>query len=243
MLLALVVIFTAALLLNTYRKGSSQIPAQAAAPLRIDANAAAEHLAGAIRFRTVSFEDESKSPGDELRKLQRYLEQTYPHAHAALKREQVGGFSLLYTWPGADPDAAPILLMAHQDVVPIAPGTEKDWQAEPFAGTIRDGFVWGRGAWDDKGNLISILEAAEMLAREGFQPRRTIYFAFGHDEELGGEHGARRIAELLQSRGVKLAFVLDEGYRTADIAQDNCRTIGTAEMGKAIIAALDRMSE
>ena len=39
-----------------------------------------------------------------------------------------------------------------------------------------------------------------------------------------------------------IAFVLDEGYRTAAIAQENCRTIGTAEMGKAIVSALDRMA-
>ena len=239
-LIGLVALLAVALAVNTYRKGSSQIPAPSLAPPGVDANAAAEHLAGAIRFRTVSFEDSSKTPGDELRKLQRYLEHTYPRAHAELKRERVGGFSLLYTWPGSDPDAAPILLMAHQDVVPIAPGTGKDWQADPFAGTIRDGFVWGRGAWDDKGNLVAILEAAERLAREGFRPRRTVYFAFGHDEELGGENGARRIAELLQSRGVKLAFVLDEGLLITDGVlrglDKRAALIGIAEKGYLNVA-------
>jgi carboxypeptidase PM20D1 len=214
-LLALIAALAAALLVNTYRKGSQQIAVQPARQLRIDAKAAAEHLAGAIRFATISFDD-GKTSTDELRKLQRYLEQTYPRAHSALKREVVGSLSLLYTWPGTDASAAPILLMAHQDVVPVAPGTEKDWQAEPFAGTIRDGFVWGRGAWDDKGNLLAILEAVELLVREGFRPRRTIYLAFGHDEEAGGENGARRIADLLASRGVKLDLVLDEGLLITD---------------------------
>jgi carboxypeptidase PM20D1 len=214
-LLALIAALAAALAVNTYRKGSRQIAVQPAPAIGVDAKAAAEHLAGAIRFATVSYDD-GKTSTDELRKLQRYLEQTYPRAHAALKREVVGNLSLLYTWPGSDSAAAPILLMAHQDVVPIAPGTEKDWQAEPFAGTIRDGFVWGRGAWDDKGNLVAILEAVERLAREGFRPRRTIYLAFGHDEEAGGENGARKIAELLASRGVKLELVLDEGLLITD---------------------------
>ena len=101
--------------------------------------------------------------------------------------------------------------MAHQDVVPVAPGTEGDWEVAPFSGAQKDGFVWGRGAWDDKGNLMSIMEAVEMRVGAGFQPRQTIYLAFGHDEELGGERGARPIAALLKERGVRLRFVLDEG--------------------------------
>jgi len=96
-------------------------------------------------------------------------------------------------------------------VVPIAPGTEGNWQAPPFDGVIRDGFIWGRGSWDDKGNLFSILEAVEQLVREGFRPKRTIYFAFGQDEEVSGQRGAKQIAALLASRGIKLDFVLDEG--------------------------------
>lgn len=238
-MLALLALLAAALAVNTLRKASTQIAVQPLAPLAIDAAAAAQHLAGAIRFRTISYDDRPDAPADELRKLQRYLEETYPRVHAALERERVG-LSLLYTWKGSDTTAAPILLMAHQDVVPIAPGTEKDWLAEPFAGTVRDGFVWGRGAWDDKGNLIALLEAAELLARDGFKPRRTIYFAFGHDEEIGGENGAKRIAELLASRGVKLDFVLDEGLLITDGIlrglDQRAALIGVAEKGYLNVA-------
>lgn len=215
-LLGLVALLAAALLANAYRKGSPQIPAEPIAPLAIDAQAAAQRLAGAIRFRTVSYDEGSGASRAEFGRLQRFLEASYPRVHATLKREVVADLSLLYTWPGSDPALEPILLMAHQDVVPIAPGTERDWQVDPFAGTIRDGFVWGRGAWDDKGNLVSILEAAELLLRQGFRPRRTVYLAFGHDEELGGEHGARQIAQLLAARGAKLAFVVDEGLLITD---------------------------
>jgi carboxypeptidase PM20D1 len=210
-IVAAVLLLAAALLANTYRKGSRQIEVPPVPRLAVDAKAAATRLAGAIRFQTISREDGSSASPEEFRKLHAYLEQTYPQVHATLKREIVGEFSLLYTWPGSDPSAKPVLLMAHQDVVPIAPGTEKDWLAEPFAGTIRDGFVWGRGAWDDKGNLIALMEAVEALAAQGFRPRRTIYLAFGHDEEVGGERGARKIADLLKARGVKLAFAIDEG--------------------------------
>jgi carboxypeptidase PM20D1 len=131
--------------------------------------------------------------------------------HATLKQEVVGDFGLLYTWTGSDPKAPPMLLMAHQDVVPIAPGTEPDWEQPPFSGAVKGGFVWGRGAWDDKGNLISQLEAVESLLAAGFTPKRTVYLAYGADEEVGGQRGAARIAALLKSRGVKLDFVIDEG--------------------------------
>jgi carboxypeptidase PM20D1 len=100
--------------------------------------------------------------------------------------------------------------------VPVAPGTDKDWQHPPYEGIVADGFIWGRGSWDDKGNLYSMLEAAEILAKAGFKPKRTIYFAFGHDEETAGTHGAKNIAALLASRGVKLDFVVDEGLLITD---------------------------
>ncbi len=63
---------------------------------------------------------------------------------------------LLYTWQGSDTQAKPTALMTHQDVVPVAPGTQADWQEDPFSGAIKDGFVWGRGAWDNKGNLYAL---------------------------------------------------------------------------------------
>jgi carboxypeptidase PM20D1 len=76
---------------------------------------------------------------------------------------------------------------------------------------VKDGFVWGRGAWDDKANLIAQLESIEALLSAGFKPQRTVHLIFGADEEVGGERGAKQIAALLQQRGVKLDFVIDEG--------------------------------
>ncbi|HYE39831.1 MAG TPA: M20 family peptidase, partial [Ramlibacter sp.] len=110
-----------------------------------------------------------------------------------------------------DPAAKPIALLAHQDVVPIAPGTEGHWQAAPFSGEVRDGYVWGRGAWDDKGNLVAQLEAIELLLASGFQPRQTIYVFSGADEEVAGQRGAKQAVKLLQDRKVRLDFVIDEG--------------------------------
>ncbi|HSI52489.1 MAG TPA: M20 family peptidase [Ramlibacter sp.] len=211
LVLGLLVLLVAAVAVNTLRQGSRQLNVPAAPPLAIDEKAVAEKLAGALRFRTVSSHDDAQLNAQEFLKLHAYLEQRFPKVHATLKREVVGGLSLLYTWQGSDTKALPIMLMAHQDVVPVAPGTETHWKAEPFSGEIKDGFVWGRGAWDDKGNLVAQLEAMEMLVASGFKPRQTIYLTAGADEEVGGLRGALAVAKLLQSRGVKLDFVIDEG--------------------------------
>lgn len=210
-LAGLALLLVAVLAVNTVRQGSRQVQVDPAPLLAVDGQAAAQRLAGALVFQTISSYEQPDHNAGEFRKLRAYLQQRYPKAHAVLTRELVGNYSLLYTWAGTDATAKPIMLMAHQDVVPVAPGSEAQWQAAPFGGEIRDGFVWGRGAWDNKGNLIAQMEAVEMLAASGFKPRQTIYLAMGHDEEAGGTRGAAAIAALLQARGVKLDYVLDEG--------------------------------
>ena len=215
-LVGLVGLLVAAVAVNTLRQGSRQLDVPPAPPLAVDEKGVADRLAGTLKFRTVSSHEDPKLNEAEFRKLHDFLQQRFPKVHATLKREVVGGLSLLYTWQGSDAKALPIMLMAHQDVVPIAPGTESKWQAEPFAGEVKDGYVWGRGAWDDKANLVAQLEAVETLLAAGFQPRQTIYIANGADEEVGGLRGAVEIAKLLQSRNVKLDFVLDEGLLITD---------------------------
>jgi carboxypeptidase PM20D1 len=177
----------------------------------VDADAAAKHLAGALRFETVSREDAS-SPVEALRGLQGYLRATFPRVHAALALEVISEHSLLFRWEGSDPTLQPMLLAAHMDVVPA---TNDSWTHPPFEGVIADGFVWGRGAVDDKLGVMGILEAVELLLTEGFRPKRTVYLAFGHDEEIGGAHGAADMAALLATRGVRLELVLDEGLPIA----------------------------
>jgi carboxypeptidase PM20D1 len=204
-------LLVAVLAINTLRQGSRQISVPPVAKLAVDEQGVAERLGGAIRLQTIASREDPEANAAEFRKLHDYLQQRYPKTHATLKRELVGGLSLLYTWPGSDPKAKPILLLAHQDVVPVAPAPRANWEVPPFSGEVKDGYVWGRGSWDDKGNLIAQMEAVEMLVASGFKPRQTVYLAYGHDEEMGGQRGAVEIAKLLQSRGVKLDFVLDEG--------------------------------
>ena len=195
---------------RTVRHAPVQASVASVSALAVPAGAA-ERLAGAVRIRTISLEDPSSGDGAAFRALHAYLQITFPRVHAQLGRETVASHSLLYTWPGSDPTLKPILLLGHMDVVPVESGTEEKWRHGPFEGRIADGFVWGRGSIDNKSAVMGTLEAAEMLLGEGFRPARTVYFAFGHDEETGGMGGAREIAALLENRGVELEMVLDEG--------------------------------
>ena len=206
----LIILLVLVILGNTFLMTSKQAPAVPAMDIRVDRDRAAQHLSSAVQFQTVSHGDPALDQAGEFSGLHRYLEQTYPAVHRVLTREVVGGSSLLYTWQGRDPALKPILLLAHMDVVPVEPGTEGAWTYPPFEGRIAEGYVWGRGALDDKSALIGILEAVEMLVAEGFQPERTIYLGSGHDEEAA-QAGAYAMAQLLLSRGVELEYVLDEG--------------------------------
>lgn len=195
---------------------SRQLDVEPVTDIAVDAATAAERLATALTFRTVSYQDSAHFEPDEFLRLHQYLRTTFPLVDSTLPRETVGGYSLLYRWIGSDRALSPLLLMAHMDVVPVQPGTEGDWTLAPFGGDIVDGYVWGRGALDDKGSLVAIFEAVEALLARGFRPRRSVYLAFGHDEEVGGGLGAGHIARLLSQRGVRLAFVVDEGGVVAD---------------------------
>jgi len=231
----LVLLLATAVGINTWRKDSRQLVVTPLAPIQVDEAGAAGRLAEAVRLRTVSSRTEAGLNADQFRALRTLLQQRFPRVHAALKREVVGELNLLYTWEGSDPQARPIVLMAHQDVVPIAPGTEGDWSEAPYSGSVKDGYVWGRGSWDDKGNLLSQLEAVELLLASGYKPSRTLYLAYGADEEVGGLRGAAKIAALLKSRGVRLDFVLDEGLLVLEGVLPGLRQpaalIGVAEKG------------
>lgn len=190
---------------------SRQVEVVPPSPAPIDSQAAAERLAAALRFRTVSSQNTSGFDGEEFDGLRHFIERSFPAVHANLEREVVADYSLLYRWPGRRSGGRPILLMAHLDVVPVESDAEERWHVPPFAGTMADGFIWGRGALDDKANAMALFEAVERLAQEGYRPARTVYLAFGHDEEVGGRQGAVAMAARLGEQGVRFEFVLDEG--------------------------------
>jgi carboxypeptidase PM20D1 len=181
------------------------------APVAIDTGSdlrrVARNLSSAVRIQTVS--GARGKSGFEA--FQRFLRDTYPVLHQRLQLKKINSLGLLYYWPGSNPGLKPILLLGHYDTVPVIAGTESQWSYPPFAGAIAEGFVWGRGTLDDKGMIIAQLEAVEQLLREGHQPARSIYFAYGHDEEVGGHQGAKKISEYLQRQGLRFSLVLDEG--------------------------------
>ncbi|MGI9529121.1 MAG: M20/M25/M40 family metallo-hydrolase [Acidimicrobiia bacterium] len=174
------------------------------------------HLGEAIRIDTTVHEDAALNSPDAILAFHAFLAETYPATHAACTVETVNDLSLLFTWDGADTTLAPMVLMAHMDVVPVEVGTEGDWTHPPFSGEVADGHLWGRGALDDKGPLIATIEAVEHLISSGFEPDRTVYLAFGHDEEIHGREGGRIIAETLRDRGVRPWLVIDEGGGVVD---------------------------
>src|SRR5213595_768908 len=206
-----VLVLAAVALERTFTFRSRQLQTAAVVVEPLDTAALAQRLAGALRFKTVSYQDSTQFDAREFDGFHRYLRATFPRLRTALTLEKVNGYGLLYQWTGSDPNRPPIVLLAHQDVVPVEPGTESRWTEPPFEGKIAGGYVWGRGALDDKGSLVGILEAVDHLVVAGAKPRRTVYLAFGYDEEVGGRRGAARIAELLASRNVHPDFVLDEG--------------------------------
>ncbi|MEA3327321.1 MAG: M20 family peptidase [Chloroflexota bacterium] len=174
----------------------------------VDGQSVAERLGLAVRIPTLSYLEPEKFDRDAFLELHRLLKTLYSQVHAQLKVETVNDLSLLYTWEGRNPELKPIMLISHMDVVPA---DEEGWTYPPFSGEIAEGFVWGRGTLDVKDGVIGILEAVDNLLKEGFQPERTVYLGFGHDEEVSGRHGAVAICDLLKSRGVELGSLLDEG--------------------------------
>ncbi len=204
--LAALAVFIAVLLIRAAAFRPVQKPPVDRAAYPVDEAAATARFQELIRFRTVSHMDETLEDATEFTRLQDYLTTAYPHVTAACQREILGRRGMLYRWPGKASDSASVL-MAHYDVVPVE---ESEWREPPFSGVIKDGELWGRGTLDTKGTMHGILEAAEMLIQQGFQPENDVYFAFGGDEEIFGGDAPAIVAEL-QKRGIQPAFVLDEG--------------------------------
>lgn len=188
----------------------------AASEPEVDGAAFLDHLGAAIRIDTTVFEDRGRNSNEPFLRFHDFLRETYPRVFEACEVEVVNELSLILRWEGVDQTADPLVLMAHMDVVPVEPGTEGDWRVGAFSGEIVDGHVWGRGALDDKGPLIASLEAVEHLLSANVVPARTVYLAFGHDEEIGGVQGGKAIAATLREHSISPWFVLDEGGAVVD---------------------------
>ena len=158
--------------------------------------------------RMIQCETVSVSGQTDLTKFETFhglIRKLFPRVFETVETEVFHG-SLLLRWKGTDPSPDPVLFMSHHDVVEAS----GPWKHGPFSGDIAEGRVWGRGTVDTKGNLFAILQAAEELISEGYEPGRDIYIESACNEETGGE-GAAEIAGVLKSRGVHLFMTMDEG--------------------------------
>lgn len=182
----------------------------------VDLGEAVQRLSRAIQFQTISHQDYSDINGKAFLDMHAFLERHFPLTHLALKKETINRYSLLYMWEGSNPDLKPVMFTSHLDVVPIEPGTEGDWLYPPFQGKVTDDHIYGRGALDVQSGVMGIMESVEAIISQGIKPERTVYIAFGHDEEINGEFGASEIGRILKDRGVELEFLLDEGLPITD---------------------------
>ena len=209
------------------------------APEKVDVDRYIKNLSKAIQIPTICNVDESVVDWSKFDEFHAFLKETYPLVHEKLDLEIVSTRSLLYRWKSAHPEKEPIALLAHQDVVPVTPGTEADWEYPPFSGEVADGYVWGRGAIDMKNHLIGVMEAVETLLEEGYVPERDVYLCFGHNEEVMAEGdlcGANVMMEWFKERGIKLDSVIDEGGAILEVKVDkiidgHLAGVGLAEKG------------
>uniref|UniRef100_A0A667ZJW9 Peptidase M20 domain containing 1, tandem duplicate 1 n=1 Tax=Myripristis murdjan TaxID=586833 RepID=A0A667ZJW9_9TELE len=194
--------------------------------------------AEAIRIPTVSSTNTDINT-TALLEFHKLLRKAFPTVFSSslVHHEVVADYSHLFWVPGTQPALAPYMLLAHIDVVPAS---ESDgWEAPPFSAKEIDGFIYGRGTIDDKQSVMGILQALEYLLAKGYAPRRGFYIGLGHDEEVSGFQGAMNIVRVLKQRGVRLAFVLDEGLAVLDGIisglEGPAALIGISEKGQATL--------
>jgi acetylornithine deacetylase/succinyl-diaminopimelate desuccinylase-like protein len=144
-----------------------------------------------IRIDTSNYGDD-QGPGE--RKAAEYVAEKLAEVglEPDLYESEPGRTTVVARWEGEDPSADALLVHGHTDVVPAM---AEDWSADPFAGEIRDGCLWGRGAVDMKDFDAMVLSVVRARRRAGHAPRRPVVLAFTADEEAGGRKGAHWLVE------------------------------------------------
>lgn len=206
-----------------------------------DKAAATEALQQLVRCKTVSNNDPALEEDAEFRKLIDLLPGLYPNVFATCSFQELADRGLLFRWPGKS-DAAPSVMMAHYDVVPV---NEESWDKPPFEGIVENGAMWGRGTLDTKVTFNGVLSAANALITDGFVPENDIYFAFSGGEEVNGK-GAANIVDFFEEKGITPALVVDEGGAVVENVfpgvKAPCGLIGIAEKGMMNVCYTARSS-
>lgn len=186
----------------------------------------------AIRIRTITHSNYEQNDLNEFKKIHTFIGQNYPVLADNLEIQSLSEYSIIIKWPGKQKELKPVLLLSHFDVVPVI---EKNWSVPPFDAVEIDDYIWGRGTLDTKNTLTGILEAAELLIGQDYCPERSIYFAFGGDEETQGTKGAGSINEYFKKNNIEFEWLLDEGGVVAEkslaIVKEPMALVGISEKG------------
>lgn len=233
-LIIIVITFALWVGINTYLFNPKQIEVEAENNFFEDPQSVI-NFSKAIQYPTISYQNKDQWDSLPFIEFKNFLDKTYPLISSRMDLVKINKYSYIYHWK-SNSNKKPIILLAHQDVVPIEEVNKSKWEVEPFSGEIKDGYIWGRGAVDDKVNLIAMMEAMERLFVQGNVPNRDIYFAFGHDEEIGGVNGAMYIAKWFEDNEITPDLILDEGsYVTEEklksVVAYPVALIGVAEKG------------
>lgn len=212
-------------------------------------NLLAAKLLGAVRIDTQVHDnatDVNTDPAlwEKFARFHHYLAKTFPTVFAALTVEKVNTYGLVLTWKGSNLDLKPLLLMAHQDTVPILDSSLDRWTWPPLQGHYDGKYLYGRGSSDCKNVLTSLLESVELLLEQKYRPSRTVILGFGYDEEISGSRGAGPISRFLKKKYGKdsLYAILDEGPGLIDspFGGELIAIPGTGEKGYLdVVVSLD----
>ena len=194
-------------------------------------DAAVERFCAMLRIPTVWDRENPHADHTSFDHFVPQIRELYPHLFAEAELEMINTYGILLKWHGANSNLAPVVFMAHHDVVSA---DKQGWTHDPFSADIEDGRIWARGSVDTKCLLAALYEAADMLIREGYTPARTIYLWSSNCEEDNGET-TPILVDLLKERGIEPALVLDEGGAVIDNAPLNVKNefaiVGLAEKG------------
>ena len=229
-ILGIVIAFFAVVLIRTALFKPKAQPAICEEKAEFDREKTVATLAELVRCKTISYNDKTLEDDGEFRKLIDSLPRLYPNVLANCEFSQLPDRALLFKWKGRS-DAAPSVMMAHYDVVPV---NEAGWEKPPFDAIIEDGVMWGRGTLDTKVTFNGVLSAADHLIAKGFVPENDMYFAFSGGEEVNGK-GAPNIVKWFVDNGIQPALVVDEGGAVVENVfpgvKQPCGLIGIAEKG------------
>jgi len=200
-------------------------------PLKVDlgySDLLAKRFSKMIQIKTLSYKKELNNI-ESFDKLHEVMNSLFPKTFEKLDKIEFEGGSLLLKWKGKNKER-PMVLMAHQDVVPAS---KEGWNDEPFSGKITDSEVYGRGTLDTKSTLFSFFQAVEELIEEGFIPEQDIYLSSSTDEEISG-FGAKMAVDYLKKNKIKPYIVLDEGGAIVT------RALPTVKKPMALIGVLEK---